>query len=340
MIIKEIRVYAEVLEQGLDFKSYLEDILQGQSINANIKNIYSKKCRDRVFSDSDSLLDRVRKVKDIDVLISAISDGKEYPLLIVEYSTAVPTDDHRMQRSDVYFWGAQLKVPVLKISPKNKHMDMDFGGGDKLSNKHEEFLAFNAGGLLKTIDWEADEKGTLITKDACLSCIYENESIRRFLRLIINEYIKAKKFSDILIGLRKDPLSIPNSEVTIDEIKDFLSNSSRFCYQESTDEMTIKINRFGHAMDPDRGVLFFWNLLHSQNKLITEFQMERTSISGRGGYKSLFDALSNEDELLDIAEGISSHDMTGKEALHLFVKALNLSKLIDTSAVNGDSYHI
>lgn len=147
MIIKEIRIYAEVLEQGLDFKGYLEDILKRQNIQALIKNIYSKKCRSRIFSNSDSLVERLRKVKDIDVLISAINGtDEEYPLLIVEYSTAVPTDDHRMQRSDVYFWGALLKVPVLKISPKDKHMDMKFGGGSKLSNEHEEFVAYNSGG--------------------------------------------------------------------------------------------------------------------------------------------------------------------------------------------------
>lgn len=340
MILEEIRIYAEVLEQGLDFKSYLKDILQELHISASIKNIYSKKCRDRIILDTDSLLDRVRKVKDIDVLISAIDNDEEYPLLIVEYSTAVPTDGHRMQRSDVYFWGAQLKVPVLKISPKNKHMDMDFGGGDKLSNLHEEFLAFNAGGLLKIIDWETDESGTLITKDTCLSCIYKNESISEFLRSIINEYKDAKKFTDILSNLRKNPAYKPDSEITVDKIKDLFPNSTRFCYNESSDEMTIKINRFGHAMDPDRGVLFFWNLLQDQNKLITEFQMERTSINDRGGYKSLFDALANKDELLDIVKNRSSNVMTGKDALGLFVKALNLSKLIDISVVNGNSYHI
>lgn len=111
MILEEIRIYAEVLEQGLDFKSYLKDILQELHISASIKNIYSKKCRDRIILDTDSLLDRVRKVKDIDVLISAIDNDEEYPLLIVEYSTAVPTDDHRMQRSDVYFWGRSSKFP-------------------------------------------------------------------------------------------------------------------------------------------------------------------------------------------------------------------------------------
>lgn len=68
--------------------------------------------------------------------------------------------------------------------------------------------------------------------------------------------------------------------------------------------------------------------------------MERTSINDRGGYKSLFDALANKDELLDIVKNRSSNVMTGKDALGLFVKALNLSKLIDISVVNGNSYHI
>ena len=105
MRLEEIRIYAEVLEQGLDFKSYLEELLKEENKNAEIKNIYSKKCRNKVFSDSDSMIDRVRKLKDFDVLISAIDSDNEYPILIIEYSTAVPTDDHRMQRSDVYFWG-------------------------------------------------------------------------------------------------------------------------------------------------------------------------------------------------------------------------------------------
>lgn len=98
-----IRIYAEVLEQGLDFKEYI--IKSG--INCPIFNVYTKKIIGEITSD-DSLVDRIRKSKDIDVLITAISDTEEFPILMIEYSTAVPADDHKMQRSDVYYWGCYI----------------------------------------------------------------------------------------------------------------------------------------------------------------------------------------------------------------------------------------
>ena len=94
MKIDTIRIYAEVLEQGLDFKEYINQINK----DYDIVNIYTKKVRGNLSSE-DSLTDRIRKSKDVDVLITIISNNKEYPLLMIEYSTAVPTDDHKMQRS-------------------------------------------------------------------------------------------------------------------------------------------------------------------------------------------------------------------------------------------------
>ena len=341
MRLEEIRIYAEVLEQGLDFKSYLEELLKEENKNAEIKNIYSKKCRNKVFSDSDSMIDRVRKLKDFDVLISAIDSDNEYPILIIEYSTAVPTDDHRMQRSDVYFWGAQLKIPVLKISPKNKHMDQRFGGGDKLENKHEEFLAFHAGGLLKDVDWETGKADVLNTKHECLSCINKNEEIKLFIRDVVLAYTNSTSFQNVLNILRKNKRYIPNTSYKINDIRSLFPSSNRFSYDKSTDEMTIKINRFGHAMDPDRGILFFWNLLCTDLKPTVEFQMERGSIEGKGGYESLFDGLSNEKSLIEKVKGIVQGQMCGKEALKLFVDALGLSRLINVNSSNDcNSYRI
>ena len=79
MKIDEVRIYAEVLEQGLDFKKYILKYLP----KVLVKNIYSKK-KNGEFNKTDSLTDRIRRVKDIDVLITAVSENNEYPLLIVE----------------------------------------------------------------------------------------------------------------------------------------------------------------------------------------------------------------------------------------------------------------
>ncbi len=91
MKISELRIYAEVLEQGLDFKKYITKILP----ECSIKNIYTKKLRSEIVG-SDSIIDRIRKVKDVDILLTSVCGNEEIPVLMVEYSTAVPADDHKL----------------------------------------------------------------------------------------------------------------------------------------------------------------------------------------------------------------------------------------------------
>lgn len=72
MKIDNIRIYAEVLEQGLDFKEYLTK----SGISCPIFNVYTKKIIGEITSH-DSLVDRIRKSKDVDVLITAIKSTTE-----------------------------------------------------------------------------------------------------------------------------------------------------------------------------------------------------------------------------------------------------------------------
>ena len=78
MKVDEIRIYSEVLEQGIDFKEYLSHIVD---YGIKIKNIYTKKSRGEI-TDQDSLVDRIRKSKDVDVLITCISN-KEYNIRLI-----------------------------------------------------------------------------------------------------------------------------------------------------------------------------------------------------------------------------------------------------------------
>ena len=153
MNIESIRIYAESIEQGFDFKNYFRKI---ESLkNVPIYNIYSSKLRSEITKE-DSLIARIYKTKDIDVVITALCKGQEYPLLLIEYSTAVPTDDHKMQRSDVYFWGGIYQIPMMKISPTDKGMDKKFGGGDSFTNLFELSVALNKGAIFIPIEWERE----------------------------------------------------------------------------------------------------------------------------------------------------------------------------------------
>ncbi len=325
MKIDVIRIYAEVLEQGIDFKEYLKDI----GIICPIINIYTKKVHGEIIS-SDSLVSRIRKSKDVDVLITAISNNQETPLLMVEYSTAVPTDDHKMQRSDVYYWGAVYKTPIMKIYPLNKGMAQDFGGGDKITDNDEIVLAKHHGAIFYPIQWHTvSHSDVLETKPNALSCIANNNEIKAVLSQLVkcfNDNSTIDNFYTSLLFNYEQKYSHILAQRNANNIKSLISNSTRFHWDD--DNLTVKINRFGHAMDPDRGVLFFVNMLIGADHTVTEIQVNRDSdFTARGGYASLFEALSRANELCSYVKNLihtQNNIFSDENALHIFVTALNL----------------
>ena len=340
MKIDIIRVYAEVLEQGLDFKEYF----QGIGIDCPIINIYTKKVRGQIVS-SDSLVSRIRKSKDVDVLITVICNNQEIPLLMVEYSTAVPTDDHKMQRSDVYYWGAVYKTPIMKIYPFNKGMEQDFGGGDKITDADEIVLAKHHGAIFYPIQWHTIScSDVLNTKHNALSCISSNRDVKAILLQLLKCFDNNStidNFYNTLLLDYEQRYSHILTKRNVDDIKSLISNSTRFRWDY--ENLTVKINRFGHAMDPDRGVLFFINMLVGVDHVITEIQINRDSnFDARGGYASLFDALSRRKELSSYVKNLirtQNNMLSAENVLHIFVTALNLPASLFTK-ISSSKYTI
>lgn len=325
MKIDVIRIYAEVLEQGIDFKEYFQSI----GIECPIINIYTKKVHGEIVS-SDSLVSRIRKSKDVDVLITAICNNQEFPLLMVEYSTAVPTDDHKMQRSDVYYWGAAYKTPIMKIYPLNKGMAQDFGGGNKITDADEIVLAKHHGAIFYPIQWHTmPDSYVLNTKPNALSCIASNNEIKTVLSQLLkcfDDNSTIESFYNSLLLNYDQQYSHILTQRNVNNIKSLITNSTRFRWED--DNLTVKINRFGHAMDPDRGVLFFVNMLVGVDHTVTEIQINRDlDFNARGGYAALFDALSRKNELSSYVKNLirtQNNIFSDENALHIFVTALNL----------------
>jgi len=344
MRIDEIRIYAEVLEQGIDFKDYFLKA----GLKCPIKNIYAKKGRNS-FSDNDNFVTRLRNVKDVDVLISIISGSNEYPFLMVEYSTAVPTDDHKMQRSDVYFWAGLFGVPELKISPDTIGMNQNFGGGDRINDEHEKIIALRHNAILFQVPWHTiDTFDVLETKENCLSCIYYSKEIFDCISLLLKCFKQASSFDDLKAielstykRINKDLIN----KYQYDNLHNLIVNSSRFNWELDSQLLITKINRFGHAMDPDRGVLFFTNMLVGFDHAATEIQVNRSAeINSRGGYKSLFDSTSREQDLINyVTDLINNHNNTfnDQNAIYIFRTALNIpDDLIPFHNVGNHEYQI
>ena len=340
MRLDEIRIYSEVLEQGIDFKEYIKNI----SPDIKSINIYTKKARGEIVN-SDSLVTRIRKSKDVDVLLTAIFEGCEYPLLMVEYSTAVPTDDHKMQRADVYFWSAVYKVAMMKIYPSSKGMNQDFGGGDKFTDDAEAMIAFMRGGLFYPIHWETIPNTEILrTKENALSCIYYSVEIQDILNDIFKSFTHKDSLKSFFENLR-DCYKAKNADLFAkwdnEKLKTLISNSTRFRWQGN--RLVSKINRFGHAMDPDRGVLYFSAMLNGKENCITEIQINRSSVDGRGGYRSLFDACARESSLRKYVDNIILHKnniFSDEDMIYIFTHALCIEQFNLFTKVNNNEFVI
>lgn len=302
MKIKEIRIYAECLEQGLDFKDYFLEINK----ELKIYNIYLSKAKGKTLY-SDSKLSKILKLKNFDLVISIISDNNnEIPILLIEYSTAVPTDDHKMQRSDVYFWSGSFKIPTMKISPFSKFSSSKHGGGGKLSTNSEQILALYNNSLVYFIDFRVDNNNNLIINKQRPSCIAKNSKIATILRNILNVYTESSNENvayNKLLKSQKESVGNYN----IQALKDLFPNSDRFTRSKEGDNIIVKINRFGHAMDPDRGILFFMNMLFGIDNTITKIIIMRNN---EVSYKSLFDGLPSQ-RLLDISQKMKNKFTSG-----------------------------
>ena len=326
MKIQKMRVYCEVYEQGLETKDYLVSVLQEKEIDCEIDIIYTKKVRGE-FLPNESLVTRIRKIKDIDIMVTAISDDNEIPIVLIEYSTAVPTDDHIMQRSDVVYWSAKFKVPSLKISPLNKGMANEHGGGDKITDEFEKRVALKNNAVYYTLKWQSNkENDVLLTNENRLSCIPYSTTLRNYFLKMIDFFVAADShfayFDKLLADYKSENAALPKT-LSMSEVKDMFPTSTRFTWTDCG--LTAKINRFGHAMDPDRGVIYFCNMMNGTASTFAEFQVERSSVDARGGYNSLFDMMANKEEMIKY---VSEHKaaFSAEDAKHVFFRGLGIDR--------------
>lgn len=321
--ISEIRIYAEVIEQGLYFKDYFNSITKKK---IPTKIILAKKGITRSRNSKISLL---RNQKKFDLLVSIITSSynKEIPILLVEFSTAVKTDDHEWQRFDGLFWANFFEIPYLKISSKEKKSQTagdDFGGGSNLSIEDEIYIMQQNRCIMFHINWDTlSSSEYLLTHEQYLSCPPYNQNLETILKKIIQIIVSLSDPREYFIKLL-------NIRTKLEMPENFNSlfpppESTRLKWNEDNNEFTIKINRFGHGMDPEKGGIAFFNMLtRSLNydcKIISEFQIQRNKLTGRGSYKSLFDALSKEEELLDLVNNLlenNDNNIDVKRAISIF----------------------
>lgn len=266
--MKEVRVYFECLEQAAHYiKPIFEQTREFKKGLFEIKLIkltgnfvyYSKYVAPIVY------------LKDPDILITVVEDGIEYPLLQLEISTAVFTEDHELQRFDGIVASVENNCIYGKLSPINKTSWSTHGGNVNFNHLTSYKAIYECFGKIAFhFDWPCDKNGNVIVDSNYLSCPKERKSLTCFLQHLVS-FITVKKinFSKWVDDFENRLLKEKMFSTWLREIKEFeLSdikslNTSRTEWKKDSQEFHLKINRFGHAMDPERGMLAYYGTIYN-----------------------------------------------------------------------------
>ena len=241
MMIKEFRDYAEVCEQGIDLNNYFLNLEK----DIPCKLILLRKAK----INQENIIFKYRKLKNFDAFIIFVTEEeKEYLIFVIEYSNSVRTDDHIMQRFDGVYWVGHLKIPYIKFSSSEINNN-NFGGGNKIKIVHEYNIAHKVGAIFKHFDIPLISNTNIVnTNKERLSCPNFLLELEKYFFNIINYIKESLNYNEVYSKLLS---SSYNSEF----LPEF-SNSDRLSFDKYN--LTLKFNRFGHVMDPEKGMLYFF----------------------------------------------------------------------------------
>ncbi len=217
-----------------------------------------------------------------DALITGVTNGIEYPLAIIEFTEAVKTEDHELQRTYGALASYLSETYYIKISG-HKESEKVFGGAEYNPFSTPKILIdqFGYEGYI-IADWgtETDNKFTLQRNQNFPSCPPEIPFLRSTIQAIVKAFLKSEKnwFENSIKDL-KQTSSYKSYRKEVDNAtgaRELLAtwkarratNLNKLRYFVNKDWVGAKINRFSHAMDPDRGILNFISFVFSKTHKI------------------------------------------------------------------------
>ena len=203
---------------------------------------------------------------------------------MIEFSSAALTGDHEQQRADNYIPLYSQNFIHVKISSK-KQSSSQHGGDTNFDPNLILVVAYKTTGKIPyRFDWSLKSDSVLDVDKKYLAC---PKPIPQFIQLIeqgVKNYIKN---SQTWIENTNNKYLSHKQELEAINIPDVTKlNTSRLKYvikdeRLGSNVLILKINRFGHAMDPERGMLVYHGMIH--NRIITKFMFTEESSSWYNG---------------------------------------------------------
>jgi hypothetical protein len=302
----EVRIYFESLEQAYH---YVLPMVKKGIAESNSKDVPVRLVR--IPPDSSVLeegaLSTIYSLTTPDFLISFCSDHVEIPILAGEFSESVLTEDHELQRAIGAVASCLTSIIFLKIS-----------GRKPSERKHGGKKDFNPLTPVKILSQVYGYKGYIIGKwptvesnehvlqrnRSFLSCPIKEvipiaeQTIRYAVKEVIDNYkdllnchknvveavipklFQTREYKEFEAELN-DVLASPpilGIEKFMEDWKSRKNKSRRPRIVLDEKALILKINRFSHAADPDRGMLIFSSFVIPVNEVISRYIVKADNI--------------------------------------------------------------
>jgi hypothetical protein len=276
--MKQIRIYYECLEQA---ENYIKPVIE-KVIDKKVVEIILVKRPKTVKDLNNGSIAAIQTMITPDALITGIANGREYPLVLIEFTEAVTTEDHELQRTygavAAYLSGAYY----LKLAGK-KYSEKEFGGAKYNPFSTPKIFIDEVGyeGYI-IADWKTakDNKYTLQRNIKYPSCPPNIAIFTATLQNAVSAFVKSENdwFNRSQAELKRDKsyqiyrkqvdMAIGAAELLETWKNRRAGNLNKLRYFVKPDFIAAKINRFSHSMDPDKGILTFISFLFSKTKQV------------------------------------------------------------------------
>lgn len=279
-------VYYESLEQGVFYvKENIINIDPTAQVNL-VKKRQQQITLNGFSSNYSNSMSKILLRKNPDIIISTIISEVEIPLVVIEFSTAVFTKDHEQQRADNFLIPINNPCVYIKVSPIEK--DSGNHGGDTNYNYLEPFaLCYKKfKEITFHINWNVEENQKKVLKHKNYKSLpTDSNNFSKIFQLVYSaiSICPNKNWKEIFFSMvTKDKFfdQWVNSLKSLKKFEDIRKiNSSRTHFDSYNEKLkirnlfTLKINRMGHAMDPERGMLVYYNtfLCDSETTVMSKF---------------------------------------------------------------------
>ncbi|MGB9760394.1 MAG: hypothetical protein ACPLZG_11250 [Thermoproteota archaeon] len=269
---QEIRLYYESIEQAYHYVlPIVQETVKELSQEIEIKLVKIKK----KYTYYGRRVAPIFFWKEPDILITIVENDEEYPLLLIEFSTAVFTEDHVLQRFDGMLAALKNNCIYVGIFPTQKKSPYEHGGKIEFDYVQPFRLIYSKyNKSYFHFEWKCDENGVMKVNSDFPSCPEKIPEFEILLKTIIKEVVEVgysqnwiSKVSGKLKSYSyfKEWLNTLKSEIKMD-IHALNTSRTRFIEKDSLlgyGVLEVKLNRFGHAMDPERGMLAYYGTLTS-----------------------------------------------------------------------------